>query len=420
MKPLEGIRVVDFTVSVAGPLAGLVLAELGAEVIKVEEAATRRALIGDMPLRPGAPDRPYNRNSHFNELNREKLSVSINVGAPKGRDLFLRLAGIADIVIENFSPQVVGKLGIDYEQVRTVKPDIIYLSMPAFGKSGPYADLRSYGPGIDAMSGLSHLTGYLGGQPLKPGNFYCDQNAGLHTAFAALSALYYRRQSGVGQYIEVPMLEGELQVIGEAIMDVALNGREQTRIGNRHPSIAPHGVYPCSGENQWLTIVAKDGRQWQSLCRSMGREDLMHDKRFVDPIARYQHQDELDSIIAAWTVHQEKRAVQELLQAAGVSAGAALAVDELFEDPQIRAREGFQFVDHPESGPFPHTRVAFRLSDTPAPVSRSGPLFAAAGDYVFHDLLKLSQAEIEALAQEGIIHLDRQDAIRRTDHGAAV
>lgn len=427
MKPLAGVRVLDFTTAVAGPIAGFVLGDLGAEVIKVEEPAARGGFRGDMAPRPGAPDHPWNRMSNFNELNRGKLSVAVDVARPEGRDLFLRIAGVCDIVVENFSPRVVGNLGVDYAAVRAVKPDIIYVSMPAFGKSGPYADMRSYGPGVDAMSGLSHLTGYLDGPPLKPGNFYCDQNAGLRCAFAAMAALFHRRRTGEGQYIEGAMLDGELQVIAEAIMDVSLNGREQTRLGNRHPSIAPHGVYPCrakgmaspasaadlprqagSGnprpsDDQWVTIVAADDGQWRALCRAMGRADLIADPRFADPVTRYHHQDELDAIIAAWTAARDKYDVQETLQAAGVSAGAALAVHELFEDPHIRAREGFQYAEHPEAGPFPHTRVAFKLSGTPAPVEVSGPPFGAANDYVLGELLRMSRDEIARLVEQRII-----------------
>jgi benzylsuccinate CoA-transferase BbsF subunit len=432
MKPLEGVRVVDFTVAVAGPIASFVLADLGAEVIKVEEAARGQMTRADMPRREGAPDRPWNRLSAFNELNRGKLSLAVDVARPEGREVFLRLVGLSDIVIENWSPRVVGNLGIDYAQARRYREDIIYISMPAFGKTGPYADMRSYGPGIDAMSGLSHLTGYIDGPPLKPGNYYCDQNAGLHAAFAAMAALHHRRLTGEGQYIELPMLEGEIQVFGEALMDVALNGREPGRLGNRHPSIAPHGVYRCrpnppapfpareggdlstaveigspplAGErsDEWVTIVAADDAQWRALCGVIGQPELTRDPRFADPIARYRHQDELDAIIGTWTAERDKHEVQRTLQAAGVSAGAALTPSEMFEDPHIRARGLFEFVEHSDSDPFPHTRVAFKLSGTPAPIANSGPPFAEANDYVLRTLLRMSAEEVSALREKRVI-----------------
>jgi benzylsuccinate CoA-transferase BbsF subunit len=440
------VRVVDFTVAVAGPIASFVLADLGAEVIKVEEPARGQVTRFDMPRREEAPDRPWNRLSNFNELNRGKLSLAVDVARPDGREIFLRLAGVSDIVVENWSPRVVGNLGIDYEQARRYREDIIYISMPAFGKSGPYADMRSYGPGIDAMSGLSHLTGYIDGPPLKPGNYYCDQNAGLHAAFAAMAALHHRRLTGEGQYIELPMLEGEIQVFGEALMDVALNGREPARLGNRHPSIAPHGVYPCrpnpvrfahsapfprreggdgptavergipprrgegparsegdGGSDQWVTIVAADDAQWRALCRAMGNEGLTRDPRFADPVSRYLNQDELDAIIGAWTAERDKHDVQRELQAVGVSAAAALMPGEMFEDPHIEARGLFEFVEHPDAGPFPHTRVAFKLSGTPAPIAASGPPFAEANDYVLRELLHMSDEEVRSLREKGVI-----------------
>ena len=403
MKPLEGVRVVDFTVAVAGPIASFVLADLGAEVIKVEEPARGQNLRGDMPQRAGAPNRPWNRLSNFNELNRGKLSMAVDVASAEGREVFLRLVASSDIVVENWSPRVVGNLGIDYAAARRYREDIIYISMPAFGKTGPYAEMRSYGPGIDAMSGLSYLTGYADGPPLKPGNYYCDQSAGMHAAFAALAALHHRRQTGEGQYIELPMLEGEIQVFGEAMLDVALNGREPSRLGNRHPSIAPHGVYPCAGDDQWCTIVAANDARWHALCAAIGQPGLAHDARFAEPLTRYKQQDALDAIIGAWTAVRDKHEVQRLLQAAGVSAAAALIPEEMFADPHIQARGLFEFVAHADSIPFPHTRVAFKLSDTPAPVSRSGPPFAEANDYVLRDLLRMSDADVAQLQAQGVL-----------------
>jgi benzylsuccinate CoA-transferase BbsF subunit len=404
-RTLDGVRVIDFTVSVAGPIACAVLADMGAEVIKIEEPNSRVVARADMPPKPGAPERADNRLSNFNELNRGKRSVAFDLGKPEGRELFLKLAAKSDIVVENYSPRVVYNLGIDYESVRAVKPDIIYLSMPAFGKTGPYSEMRSYGPGVDAMSGLSHLTGYLGGPPLKPGNYFCDQNSGLHTAFAALSALYYRRQTGKGQYIEVPMIEGEIQVFAEAVMDVALNGREQTRIGNRHPSIAPHGVYPCQGSDAWIAIAAVNDAQWLALCRVMCREDLLADPRFADAVWRWHNQDALDPIIAAWTAPRDKHDLQTVLQEAGVSAAAALAVNELFDDPHVQQRGLFQFVEHPESIPFPHTRIASTLSETPAVPVASGPQFGGANRYVLGELLGLDDETIAGLAGRGAVEL---------------
>ncbi|MGH2588799.1 MAG: CaiB/BaiF CoA transferase family protein, partial [Dehalococcoidia bacterium] len=246
MLPLTGVRVIDFTNAVAGPVCAQVLGDLGAEVIKVESPTARSPRAHGTPLLSAdLPDHPWNRLTSFNELNRSKLGVAFDAGAPAGREAFLRLATVSDVIVENFAPRVVGNLGIDYERIRAVRPDIVYCSMPAFGKSGPYRDRISYGPGIDAMSGLSHLTGYEGGPPMKPGNYYCDYNAALLAAFGILAALEHRDRTGEGQYVEAAMIEGELQLLGEALLDAQMNGRHGERIGNRDSSIAPHGVYPC-------------------------------------------------------------------------------------------------------------------------------------------------------------------------------
>ena len=401
-KPLDGIRVIDFTNSVAGPLSCAILGDMGAEVIKIEEPRARATAVADCPPVEGAPDHPWNRGARFNELNRSKKHVALDVAHPKGRELFHRLAAVSDVMIENFSPNVVTRLGIDYETLRQVQPSIICVSMPAFGKSGPYKDRRSYGPGIDAMSGLSHLTGYADGAPLKPGNFFCDQNAALLTALSVVAALRHRDRTGEGQYIEMPMIEGEMQLLADAYLDYEFNGRIRSRIGNRHTSMAPHGVYRCLGDDKWVAIAVGSDAEWQALCRVIGRQELVYDPKYADVVSRYRHQDELDAMIGEWTQARDHREVMNTLQAAGVRAGAALTNDEMFDDPHIQARGLFEWVRHPEMGLFPHLRLAFKLLGTPAPIERSAPLFGEHNDYVFKRLLGLSDDEVKRLVEEGI------------------
>lgn len=403
--PLSGVRVLEFTTGVAGPIVGHILGDMGAEVIKVEApwSRGRRPPPNMQPLAPGAPDRPYNRSTLFNELNRSKLSAVLDVAKPAGRELFLRLVGLSDIVVENFAPRVIENLRLTYEDLRRARPDLILISMPAFGRSGPLRDWASYGPGIDAMSGLAHLTGYGDGRPLKPGNFFCNQNAGLLAAFAALAALHRRRGSGRGMYIECAMLEGELQLAAEAIMDCAANGCLQQPIGNRHPSMAPHGVYPCRGENRWIAVAVASDDEWSRLCQAMGRPELAREVRFADVVSRHRHQDELDSIITSWTSELDHYEAMKRLQAAGVAAGAALDVAELFDDPHVSHRQYFQFVEQAESGPAPYPRVAFQLSRTSAPLRRPAPAFGEHNDYVYRRLLGLSALEVEDLYAQGVI-----------------
>ncbi len=404
VKPLAGVRVVDFTNAVAGPIASFILADLGAEVIKVEAPNGRpRQAAGTAPLREGGQDRSYDRMMIFNELNHGKRAISLDVSSPEGRALFLRLVAKSDVVVENFAPRVLGNLGIDYAALCQARADIILVSMPAFGLSGPYRDRISYGPGIDAMSGLSHLTGYADGPPMKPGNFFCDQNAGVHSAFATLAALWHRFQTGEGQHVELAMIEGEFQVLGDAYVDFAMNGRERRRAGNDHPSMAPHSVYPCKGSDAWVAIAVEDDEQWRALCGAIGQPGLSLDPRYSTAAERHSNRASLKPVIAAWTAKRTHYQAQQTLQSAGVPAGAVLDVGELLRDPHVVARHGFEFVDVPNVGPAPYPRVAFTLSETPVPISKPAPGFAEDNDYVYRGLLGLSAEEVAALEAAGVI-----------------
>ena len=228
-RPLAGIRIVDFTIVVAGPVGTSVLGGLGAEVIKIEHTRAR----------PVAPPEGWGSTNHwssFQDRNRNKLGITLNMDRPEAREVVKRLVAISDVVIDNFSPRVMGHWGLEYDDLVKINPGIISVSMPAFGKTGPRRDMTSYGPGIDAMSGLSYLTGYPDSTPLKPGNYYCDYNAGVHAALAVVAGVYHRRKTGKGQAIEVAMRDGETQLVGESILDYALNGRINQRMANRHPT----------------------------------------------------------------------------------------------------------------------------------------------------------------------------------------
>ncbi|MHB8575205.1 MAG: CaiB/BaiF CoA transferase family protein [Dehalococcoidia bacterium] len=404
-RPLAGIRIIDFTNAVAGPTATSILGDLGAEVIKIEAPDGRQPNpSGVAPHRAGTPDLPYNRVITFNERNRSKLGVVLDLARPEGRQLFLELAQVSDAVVENFSPRVMGNLRLDYPDLTAVRPDIILVSMPAFGKSGPYRARASYGPGIDAMSGLSHLTGYEDGPPMKPGNFYCDQNAGLLAASSLLAALRHRRRTGEGQWIECAMIEGELQLVAEALIDCQMNGRVQTRIGNRHPRMAPHGVYPCAGRDAWVAIAVATDAQFVALADLIERPDLAADPRFAALAQRLANQDVLDEEIAVWTRQRDHREAQRLLQAAGVPAGSALNAAELLTDPQVRARESFEYVGYPDIPvPFPHTRVAFRLRGRNTHIERRAPGFGEHNDAVLGDLLGARAERLTALRGSGVV-----------------
>ncbi|HJM74910.1 MAG TPA: CoA transferase [Dehalococcoidia bacterium] len=402
--PLGQLRVLELTTAVAGPIAGIILADMGAEVIKIAQPSPAgRGGAGTVPALEGAPDHPWNRIPYQNELHRGKQHLALDLASEEGRALYLRLVESADVVVENFSPRVMANLRIDYDDLKAVKPDIVMISMPAFGKTGPYALRGSYGPGIDAMSGLSHLSGYPDRGPGKPANFYCDQNAGMIAALSAVAAIRHRNRSGEGQYIELSMLEGELQVLAPAIMDASINGREQMRIGNRHAWNAPHGIFRCEGDDDWVALAVESDAQWQALCTVLDRPDLASDARFATTEGRKANEDEIDPQIEAWTAQRDHHEAQQLLQAAGVPTGAVLDIAEVHADRQLAHRGSFDYQDHPEVGPFPHTRTAWRSRRGNHGVSGHGSIYGGATDHVLKELLGMSDEEAEAVVASGVV-----------------
>ncbi len=403
-RPLEGIRVLELTTAVAGPVAGCVLADLGAEVIKLEAPGARTAAqTAAPPPIEGAPDHPWNRIPFFNDLHRGKRLLSLNIGHPEGRELFLRLVERSDVVLENFAPRVLGNLGVEYPQLCEAREDIILVSMPAFGKTGPYANRSSYGPGIDAMSGLSHLTGYPDRGPGKPAQFYCDYNAGLTAALATMAALRHRRRTGEGQRIELSMLEGELQLLAPALLDVGMNGRTQTRIGNRHAWLAPQGVYRCAGDDEWVAVCVENDEQWRALATTIGQPDLAAAPGYATAALRHEHHDEIDAHIEAWTGGRGHYEAMYALQAAGVAAGAVLDVGEVHRDPHLTHREAFSWREHPEMGHFPHSRTAWRSRRGIHGVTGSGPTYGDGNEHAVCGLLGEPLERLHSLIKAGVV-----------------
>jgi len=403
-RALDGYRVLELTNAVAGPVAGYVLADLGADVIKIEAPNGRTAQqAAPPPAVEGAPDRPWNRVPNFNELHRGKRHMSLDLSRPEGREIFMRLVPLADVVVENFSPRVLGNLKIDYPQLREVKPDIILASMPAFGKTGPYADRASYGPGIDAMSGLSHLTGYPERGPGKPAQFYCDYHAGLTAAFSIVAALQHRDRTGEGQYIELAMLEGEMQLIAPALMDVKMNGRVQSRMGNRHAWYAPQGVYRCDGPDRWVAVSVQSDEQWQAAAKVIGGEALAQRAEYATAEARRERHDEIDALITAWSSERSDYEAMHALQEAGVPAGAVLDVAQVMKDPHLLHRELLMWKNHPEAGDFPHTRLAWRSRSGTHGPSGPAPTFGNANSYAVQELLGEPDSTMDALLAQGVL-----------------
>ena len=410
VRPLDGVRILDLTAAWAGPFCTRVLAYLGAEVVKVEgpdRPDIWRGAVHPKGFRERYPNhdygrRPWNRNANFNSQNHNKRACVLDLTHPRGLELVKRLAAISDGVAENFSARVMQKLGLSYAELKSLKNDIIMLSMPGFGLTGPQKDWVAWGPTIEANAGMCNFIGYREGPPVSTGYAFNDPVAGLAGCAAFLTALAYRDSSGAGQHIDLSHQEVAVGLLGEAMLDYFMNGRTGDRIGNRHPSWAPQGCYPCSGVDRWLTLSITDERQWRALCDCLGRPDWAQDQRLATAAGRRACHDQLDEWIAAWTSARERDAAWLLLLAAGVPAGPARTSTELSRDPQLHARHFFDELDHPDCGRHPYPGLGLNLEATPGHVDWVSPPFGEHNEYVFKELLQLTEREIAELYELGI------------------
>jgi crotonobetainyl-CoA:carnitine CoA-transferase CaiB-like acyl-CoA transferase len=401
--PLNDHRVLDLTMSWAGPFATRLLADMGAEVIKIE-AVNNWDLLRSYTGVPPTVERVWDKSPYFNHYNRNKYGVALDLSKERGRELFLRLVEGADIVIENFRSDVMENLGLSWETLRARNDQLIMVSMPAHGKSGPEKDYVAYGTNVEQLAGLASLSGYAGGPPQKTGISYGNPMAGIAAAGAVALALWDRRRTGLGQHIEVAQRENLIGAIGEFVVAHAMNGREPERRGNRHSSMAPHGCYPCAGDDQWVTIACEDDAQFDALCSVIGRPEMTADERFADIVSRYRNQGALDAIISEWTRRQDKSAAADALQAAGagVPASPVLTVPDVFADEHLRASGFFEPVSHAVAGVWEMEGTPWRMSETPGHVRVPPPAFAEHNDYVFRELLGLSAEEVAALYADSV------------------
>ena len=403
--PLEGIRIIDLTMVWAGPYATRLLADMGAEVIKIE-SIKNYDLLRTFVFLPQGTERPYNKSAYFNHYNRNKLGATLNLGKRRGAELFKELVKISDVVIENYRPDVMEKLGLTYEVLREVKPDIIMISLPGHGKTGPERDNYAYGTHVEQLSGLVSITGYRDGHIQRTGISYGDPLAGAMAAGAVATALHYRRVTGKGQFIDLAQRENLTRLIGEAVMDWTMNQRMWQYTGNRHPSMVPHGCYRCQGEDEWVTIAVETDRGWESLCQALGNPSWTSDAKFADSLNRRQNQDELDRNIEEWTVLRTPYEVMHILQHTGVAAGAVMDCKALLQDPHLNERDFWEMQTHPDAGTWKMEGPTWRLSESQAHIRMSAPCFGQHNDYLFRELLGLSDKEIEQLEKDEIIGVE--------------
>ncbi len=410
--PLEGVRVLDFGQVWAGPHCAKVLAQLGAQVIKIESPRRPDLLRG--PTHPHSPSegcypddepgqRPFDRHAYFNDRNLGKLGIALDSAHPAGLEVLRDLVAVSDVLIENFSPGVMARMGLGQRQVMALNPRIVYLSMPANGNTGPEAAYSGYGITNDLMSGMVKATGYPG-EPQNLGINASDPIAGLHGASAVLAALWVRRKTGKGVFIDLSQRESALRVCFPQILDYQMNGRDAEPMGNHHPSFSPHNAYPCRGEDKWICIAVRDDEAWRALVRLMGEPGLASDPRFASAAQRKLNEESLDAIVSRWTQSWEARELMEALQGAGVPAGAVANAAELMEDPHLLARGFLHDVDHPAAGRRRHLGEGYLM--TPPgyrPTPRPAPCFGEHNEMVLKEVLNYSPQRIRALLASGVI-----------------
>lgn len=406
--PLEGMTGLVLTQAWAGSFCTQLLGFLGADVIQVEVRkrpdSWRGAYDAPMPLRlEGVPTakRPWNCNPLYNSVNLQKRCLTLDISEPEGLDLFLGLVPRADFVAENFSPRVLGNLGIGYERLRQAKPDIIVCSLSAYGHDGPWANIPGIGGTIEPTSGMSALLGYPDGPPLNSGQMYPDAVAAFNGAAAIVTALRHRQTSGDGQFIDLSMQEANLAFVGDAALEEAILGRQRPRTGNRDHDYAPHGIFRCSGADHWIAIACEDDAQWAALCR-IASADWDRDTRFMSNEKRKANEAELEAAINEWCGGQDRDELVMNLTVAGAIAAPVLGGDEVAHDRGLRDRNVVVDISHPEAGVWPQVGSPFHFSDTPGPSPRAAPLLGEHSFEILESYLGVDPTRFDELSAEGI------------------
>lgn len=415
---LAGVRVLDLSRVWSGPLAVRMLADMGAEVILIEAPHGRAGDKASLELMkqmrkegirfPYFPDgdpgeQPWNRRGPSNDFHRNKLGITLDLRHPQGQDIFKQLVKISDVVLENYTPRVMKNFGLDYPVLREINTGIIMVSMPGYGMTGPYRDYPAYGSTLEQHAGFSSIMGYADSGPYRTQSTYPDPVASVSAASAVMLALWHRRHTGKGQYIDLAQIETSTCLIGEAILDYSMNKRPPQRLGNRHPFMAPHGCYRCRGEDKWVVIAVATDEEWEAFSSAIGNPPWTKEERFADQLSRWKNQDELDRLIEEWTTQYDHYEVMYLLQRAGITAGAVLNAKEMLSDPQLKERNYFIEVSHPQAGTHLYPGLALKLSKTPASFRRPAPCVGEHNEYVLGKLLGLSKDRIAQLEEDKII-----------------
>lgn len=400
--PLNGIRVADFSWVGAGPFLTKPLADHGADVVKIESRSRVDPIRSMAPFRDGVKD--IERSGYFANRNSSKRSICLDLKHQRGRALALRLIAISDVVVNNFSPGTMDRLGLGYDAARGVRPDVVYLEMPMLGTEGPHRECRGYGLTIAAAGGMLGLTGYPDGPPVGTGTNYPDHVPNpLHGAVAVLAALRKRRRTGQGEYIELAQLESTINAIGPAVV-AAGAGEDVRRAGNGDDVAAPHGVYPCAGEDRWCAVAVFTDEQWATTCSVLGDGTWTDNQDLATVEGRRRSRETLDDLMARATGSWDAERLADELSRRGVPASAVMTADTLLHhDPQLSARGHWVTLDHPVMGPSVYDAIPYRLSETPGRLRSAAPVLGADTRAVCTELLGVTENTYESLVLEGAV-----------------
>ena len=404
--PLEGVRIIEMGQLIAIPFAMKMLADMGAQVIRLESVARLESYRSDSVYQNDISGEFWNKGANFYEQNRNKLGVTLDLSKPEGLQVLRNLVSIADVFSENFTPRVIKNFGLEYGDLRKIKPDIIMVSSTGYGFYGPWSNFGATGPATEGAAGLAYQTGYLGGGPVMAEIPYTDYTSGEHTVFAVMAALMHRLRTGQGQFVDISQTQATSSTIPEVLMDFSANGRSGQRFGNQDTVMSPHGCYPCRGDDRWITIAVATDEEWQAVCRVLGQNGWAADPRFNDSFSRWKNRDELDAVIGTVTSTWDAHELMHALQKDGVAAGAVLDSKDLLFDPHLGQRNFYEVVTHHESTgipPLPYAGRPWKLSKTPAVNSQPAPLMGEHNSLVLSGLLGKTAEEMAELEEAGII-----------------
>lgn len=398
-RPLEGVRVLDLTAWQAGPALTMILADFGADVLKIE-APNRldgwRGAAGMMT------DQAYEKHPLWLTMNRNKRGLALDLKSTRGRDLFLRLVAEADVVAENYTPRVMESFGLGYDVLRAVNDRIVLVALSGFGATGPWRDYSAFAFPTEEVSGLAYHNGVAGGPPMLAGHSVTDVFAGAMGAVGVLAALERRERTGHGDFLDLSQIEALTTFLAAPLLDAQLNGRDGERRGNDRDEMVPHGVFPCAPDGTWVAIAARHDDDWTRLAVAVDRLDLAGDESLSGLPGRLARRAELHAAVAAWTSTRDAVAVAEALQFVGVPAAAAMKPSQLLADEQLWSTGFFAIIDRALVGAHPYPGPVVRLEDTPATFDRPAPLYGEHTAEILDELLGIGPEELDELRRAGV------------------